>query len=504
MRIYIYSIPSFPLNISVHVGRNSSPSQVLSEAKALLSDPYITAIFDSRGNPLEDLTGHLHGSIYFASIEDKLPDDFSSCVAQAHMDRVKILTKKELKLDIVEMTILGLITFYISWFLTNGGVLGALPLCGYLSYACFRKSPEKFRPTIKYNLSRIITTERKLIYVGAVWMTLKVAIENFLPQSNGTSPMLVLFSISLSLFFVLPRILTWWLILVRDRKLAPCYIFHPIKRHYYLSVLAVLCLVLLVLADPYFTSFFTLALNKGQCGLLLTSQSEYMENTMNKLRGFSQSINLNQFNAFDSLLKFSTGLGEVDRILPVLVTLAIFAQLIVPKQYELLRHLFFRTVLGQVVGGLISAGVKITVHRFRPVAYGDPLWFGGPGLQTVNHLEFSKLDLSFPCGHATVTFATCYILYKGILAFINNNRPNYNLSIVMRLAIGAAIFIFPAFTGLSRVADCLHWTSDVFAGFLLGVCVGSWSVGKNFDMLEEVSDSLSEKAKYKIVVQSLF
>ena len=210
-----------------------------------------------------------------------------------------------------------------------------------------------------------------MLYVAVVWLLLKVAIESLLPESSGTSPNLVIFSVSLSIFYLVPRVLNWWLILRKNRKLAPCYFFYPVKRHYYLSILAILLLVFMVVFDHYFTSFLTLSTNK-KCGLLLTTESQHLTDTMDVLRGISQYIKVNQFNAFESLIQFSTGLGEVERILPVLITLAVFTQFIVPKQYELVRHLFFRAVLSQVVGGLISAAMKITIHRFRPNAYGDP------------------------------------------------------------------------------------------------------------------------------------
>ena len=497
MRIYIYNIQSFPSNISIHVTTTAfSPSQVLSEVKTRSGNPNITSLFDLNGNRLEGLSENQHGAIYFAHTEDKLPKNFHSYVTKAHMDRVDILTKKEIKLDIVEMVILGLLTFYISWFLTNGGVTAALPLCVYLAYACFRKAPEYFESTIRHNLHRIAKTDRKMLYVIAVWLLLKVAVESFLPQSSGTSPNLVIFSIALSMFYLVPRVLSWWLTLLKNRRLAPCYFFYPVKRHYYLSVLAILLLALMVVFDLYFTSFFTLSTNK-KCGLLLITESKHLNDTMNALRGISQLIKINQFNTFESLLQFSTGLGEVERILPVLITLAVFTQFVVPKQYELVRHLFFRAVLSQVVGGLISAAMKITIHRFRPNAYGDPWWFTGPGLQVINHLKFSKLDLSFPCGHATVTFAACYVLYRGVLAFINNNRPNYQPSTMMKLALGVVIFIFPTFTGLSRVVRCKHWASDVLAGFLLGICVGSWAVGNNFDLVDELPKALGKGMKEK-------
>ena len=140
MRIYIYNIPSFPSNISVHVGATFLPSQVLSEVRTRFSNPNITTLFDSHGSRQENLSENQHGAIYFAHTEDKLPRNFSSYVTKAHMNRVDTLTRKEIKLDIMEMVILGLITFYISWFLTNGGVTAALPLCVY-PLCLFQKGP---------------------------------------------------------------------------------------------------------------------------------------------------------------------------------------------------------------------------------------------------------------------------------------------------------------------------------------------------------------------------
>jgi len=414
---------------------------------------------------------------------------------------LKILSKKEVKLDIIEMTLLGVITFYISWFLTEGGVIGALPLCIFLAYACFRRVPAKFSDTVRYNVTRLLTTDRKYIYVGVFWLLLKVTFENFIPDSNGTSPLLVLFSISVGIVFGIPRCFAWWKGIIKDRKIGPCYLLHPIAKHPWLSLLIFLSMFILIVLDPYFTSYLSMNISQGKCRLLLAKKSAYLDDAMTFLSYFPSFININQFNTLDSGLQFTSGLGEVSRILPALITIAVFAQLIVPKQYELVRHIFFRAVLAQVIGGMISAFLKIIFHRFRPIAYGDPLMFEGPGLQVVNHMAFSKLDLSFPCGHATITFATCYVFYRGIFAFIKSNRPSFEPSQNMRYSIGTLIFIFSCLTGLSRIAHCKHWASDVLAGSWLGILMGSWSVENIFDLDEvkmQVQNHISDEKKVKV------
>ena len=484
MRIHIYNILAFPENISLHVKATFLLDEVLKEAHNVFKCSKGLSLFDSNGKILQDLSNLSHGDVYFAYDKKKTPPEFNEYVVKAHRDRVKMLTRKEVTLDIVEMTILGLVTFYISWFLTNGGVLGAFPICMYLAYGCFRKEPRLFTNVIRNNMRRLLVSERKILYVGLIWYVLKLSIERLLPKCDGTSPMLILFSISMSIFFFIPRIAEWLFQLVTMRTVGTCHFFTPIKRHPYLTLAALAMLLLTISLDPYITSYFISTVGHGDCKLLLAPDSTYLEEAKNILNAFPDLLNINQFNIFESFLEFSTGLGEVPRILPVLIMLAIFTQIIVPQQYDLLRHVFFKAVLAQVVGGFISAMLKMTFHRFRPIAYGDPLMFTGPGLRVVDHFSFSKLDLSFPCGHAAVTFATCYVFYKGIFAFIKNNRSTFVPSQFMKFCIGMVIFIFSSFTGLSRVVHCKHWTSDVIAGVLLGICVGSWSVGNNFEFID--------------------
>jgi len=485
MRIFIYNLIAFPENISLHVKTTFLLDEIEKETQNIFKSSKTLHLFDSSGKILQDLSGAHHGDVYFAYDRKEVPPKFNDYVVQAHRDRVIMLSKKEVTLDIVEMTILGLITFYISWFLTNGGRFGAIPICLYLAYACFRKEPRLLTHVIKSNVRRILLSDRRILYVGLVWYVLKISIEKFLPSSNGTSPMLILFSISMSIFFFIPKVADWLWKAVIKRKVGACYFFHPIKNHPFLAIASLSMLLLTVFLDPYITSYFIGTVGHGDCQLLLAPESTYFQEAKLILNAFPEVLNINQFNILESFLEFATGLGEVPRILPVLIMLAVFTQIIVPQQYELVRHVFFKAVLAQVVGGFISAMLKLTFHRFRPIAYGDPLMFTGPGLKVVDHWSFSKLDLSFPCGHAAVTFATCYVFYQGVFAFIQNNRSTFVPSQFMRFSIGTVIFIFSSLTGLSRVVHCKHWASDVIAGVLLGICVGSWSVGDNFDFIEK-------------------
>lgn len=482
MRVHFYNLLSFPAYASLHVNKTTTISSVLEELADIFNCSEITTIFDSQGNIINDLINQSHGNICFASDSTELPEDFSTIVANAHINHMKILSKKEITLDILEMSILGILTFYISWFLTEGGIIGALPLCIFLTYACFRRVPAKFSDTAIYNIKRLMTTDRKYVYVVAIWFILKTIFEQVLPNSTGTSPMLVLFTISIALVFAIPRCIQFWKGIITEGKVGPCYFFRPFKKHPWLSIMTFLSLLVLIKLDPYFTSLFSMSINQGKCGLLLSEESKYLDDAMDFMNQFPSFFNENHFAALDSIFQFTSGLGEVSRILPALITVSVFAQIAVPKQYELARHILFRAVLAQVIGGSISAFLKIMFHRFRPMAYGDPLMFQGPGFQVVNHMEFSKLDLSFPCGHATITFATCYVFYKGILAFIKSNRPNFELTPTMKYSIGIVLFTFSSLTGLSRIAHCKHWASDVLAGSWLGILMGAWSIENLFNL----------------------
>ena len=99
-------------------------------------------------------------------------------------------------------------------------------------------------------------------------------------------------------------------------------------------------------------------------------------------------------------------MGEVHRLLPVLIGIYVFAQLVVPHRHSCIKVSSFACITVVVLGGAASTSLKILLHRYRPNAYGDPYMWKEPGTAVVNHFSFSKLDLSFPCGHTTVTLCS--------------------------------------------------------------------------------------------------
>jgi membrane-associated phospholipid phosphatase len=99
-----------------------------------------------------------------------------------------------------------------------------------------------------------------------------------------------------------------------------------------------------------------------------------------------------------------------------------------------------------VAGGVLGALLKLLFGRARPDLL-DPV-ARAPGY-------------AFPSGHAMTSalFAAVFLLV--LLPLVRRRR----------FLLWAAAVIMPAVTGLSRIALGVHWTSDVLAGWLLGVAV---------------------------------
>lgn len=100
------------------------------------------------------------------------------------------------------------------------------------------------------------------------------------------------------------------------------------------------------------------------------------------------------------------------------------------------------TVAGSAV---LNALVKRTVQRARPVV-ADPVT--------------TATGLSFPSGHAqsaVVTYATLLLLFWSAMR-----------SVWRRVAVTVAAVVVMGI-GLSRVALSVHYVSDVFAGYVLGM-----------------------------------
>jgi membrane-associated phospholipid phosphatase len=106
-------------------------------------------------------------------------------------------------------------------------------------------------------------------------------------------------------------------------------------------------------------------------------------------------------------------------------------------------------VLTMTVGGLLGALLKLLVGRHRP----DLL---EPVARATGY--------SFPSGHALNSALTAGVFLLVLLPFVKERRW-------LRAALWAVAIVVPLITGVCRVGLGVHWTSDVVAGWLLGVAV---------------------------------
>jgi hypothetical protein len=80
--------------------------------------------------------------------------------------------------------------------------------------------------------------------------------------------------------------------------------------------------------------------------------------------------------------------------------------------------MLFRSTHAVVATGAVSAALKMLIHRYRPLAAGEPLLFSGPSSSTVDVAQFSRLDLSLPCGHVAVTVAFASVIEIHVRHFV--------------------------------------------------------------------------------------
>jgi undecaprenyl-diphosphatase len=101
------------------------------------------------------------------------------------------------------------------------------------------------------------------------------------------------------------------------------------------------------------------------------------------------------------------------------------------------------------LGGMLGALLKLLVGRDRPDL-----------LEPVARAT----GFSFPSGHALNSALGAGVFLLVLLPF-TGGRPG------RRIALWAVVVAVPLVTGLCRVGLGVHWTSDVMAGWLLGVAV---------------------------------
>ncbi len=113
------------------------------------------------------------------------------------------------------------------------------------------------------------------------------------------------------------------------------------------------------------------------------------------------------------------------------------------------------TLMALLFVGLSVCPLKVLASRRRP---NDPALLSGYAAALDSHHSWER-RVSFPSGDAAAAFAVAMVLALSI------HRP------WAVLFLGAAGAI-----GLLRVTSLVHYPSDVFAGMMIGVLAGFWSV----------------------------
>ncbi len=429
----------------------------------------------------------------------------SRAVGEKHYQRNKlplhstILDRPTQSWPLVSYTVLVVVTFLVflvSWASTGGGYQCSITLCLLLAVYCY--STKICKPltlckeivtSVRTNVVHLLREEKRSATLIVVYWAFKIAMVLWYPkgeQSNGSPNSLIFFTVLFLTLYVVPSLL--------PVLLCPCAVFlkkwtFTSRKFKHLSTPSrvslssrireassviwrwrkslgmIVCLVLLTyLFDADLTSILRY-LGKGKpCWPLLVPK--HLRKTLPHpfqhawLSGWSELFAGYKPGPITKVvILLGRELGEVCRLLPVLIGTYIFAQLIIPREFGHIKLALFASIAGVVLGGVTSGSFKILLHRYRPNAYGNPYIWTGPATTVVNHLKFSKLDLSFPAGHTTVTSAVATCLYHAVVHSAERQLPKW-----FNLLLAVCLYVFPCVVLVSRVSDCYHWTSDAVFG----------------------------------------
>ncbi|MDB5226998.1 MAG: phosphoesterase [Bacteroidota bacterium] len=126
------------------------------------------------------------------------------------------------------------------------------------------------------------------------------------------------------------------------------------------------------------------------------------------------------------------------------------------------KKIFIVPVLISLLGSdLTMSMAKKYFHRVRP----EDFWY------------YHEVDFSFPSGHATISVAFYGALFYALI------RTRRKYASKFRWMIAAVMFI--GLLGFSRLYLCVHYLSDVIAGYslgllwlLLGISIAEWRMHK--------------------------
>ena len=387
----------------------------------------------------------------------------------------------------------GLLVFTLAWKITIGGyrcsMLLFFHLFMYVYHAEIRHLLvfviiKHLLNNIKENIDYVIRMEQKpLILVLAYGLT-KVGLHIFRPNlenSNGSPLSLILFTFYFITIFILPSLI------ITAQRAATCIVkglkngrklnrewiiinsfFRTVSRWKKCILFTVIAVSLSYVLDGDLTCILRYFGHGSSCWPLLIPQSlrhslpyplqhAWFKGWHQVFRNYKPS----------GLVKEMIHLGremEVIHLLPMLIGTYVLSQLLLPRENWIIKKVLFGCISGVVLSGVTSGAMKMLLHRYRPNAYGNPYMWTGPGTATVNHLAFSKLDLSFPCGHTTVSTSIATCLYFGVMHNLQLSHSSSRSSLMFKAFLVVCVYFYPVIVLVSRISECNHWTSDAIFG----------------------------------------
>ena len=407
--------------------------------------------------------------------------------------------KSKRPLSLVCWTLLAFIVFTVAWSITTGGYVCSFMLFPFiLTYSMFDREMghllqftalNKVRcllHSVQDNIIAVVKDERRPLALLTAFAVTKGGLHIFHPKSedsNGSPLSLILFTVYFIVIFILPALsICVWRIAelacqnycLRKRDMSK---FSPKKmsRDAYLSIskwktsiiLTILIVTLSYIFDGDLTSIIRYLGHRNSCWPLLIPA-----HNRDALPYPLQHAWLKQWHKVFSnykpptLIKKMIILGremEVIHVLPVLIGTYVLALTFLPRKNWVIKKVLFGCISGVVLSGVTSGALKVLCHRYRPNAYGNPYMWTGPGMTTVNHWKFSKLDLSFPCGHTAVSTSIATCLFLGVVHVWRTSKK-------MKVFLIVLIYIYPIVVLVSRVSECNHWTSDAVFGVSFNYC----------------------------------
>lgn len=380
--------------------------------------------------------------------------------------------------------VVSIVIFTIAWSYTSGGYLCSVPLTLLLLLYTITHSESKgniliiVQSLFTEKISELLQADKRpFILLTSYWSFLAFVSfwYPYMESSNGSPYSLIFFSIVFCVLYIVPSIV--WLMLLplstllrwkdgishgkqsRDDIMS---VFHIIWNEKFIILTISGAVILMFLFDADITVILRYVMQGKPCWPMLIPKPQQLnlpyplKYSWIKWNRIFAGYTPGAIQMFVQTL--GRELGEVSSLLPVVIGVYVVSLFILHSKHTILRATVFSCLAGVVIGGISSGMFKLTIHRYRPNAYGDPYKWTGPGTATVNHLAFSKLDLSFPAGHTTVTSAVATCLYVGLLELWKE------CSIIWKLCMSVLLYIFPVAVLISRVSDCYHWNSDATFG----------------------------------------